>query len=427
MSLLHAVLFVITWIFVPLLAGLAMHQFGRLINRLLGTRREHRNNARRSRQTASAEPHRGRTFASLWRWVTIAAMAATTVLVPLSFPDESHLQRHLASVFGYRATRLSVHLTRDTPADRAAMLSALAPVLRDGGRTFTYRSGNRRGNSHSNHSVMPARYRFEGRRLDVVMGGILPNDHLVPIHATLVAATNHLPDGIGQSIPAVLAVRGRERAVKLLPRTARLHGLAWFDAARQVGRNDCRLLVDVEAPRTAVSDLMVVDASGRASQRIGLTLGSNTGANFQVKRISPMRAVSRSPDAVLLALEAVPDSFEADSESCALDFVPNIDARLVAAAALNAMPGLQGRIASVEVLPIRTFRPWLERGFEPYDDSGRGASVPAMCSYEDGEWQQANLEFARNDCARNTAAKECVAAAARRSSWASHRSRCLSQ
>jgi len=144
--------------------GGVVHQIGRLMVACWRRAGVPRARSRQYRHALAAEQLQGYRFTALWRWVTIAVIVALVVAVFVLFPKESRLQRGLTALLGYSATRVSVRLTHDTPADPAAVMTALEPVLRDGGRKFVYRSGKRRSGGYSNRAVMSARYWFDAGR-----------------------------------------------------------------------------------------------------------------------------------------------------------------------------------------------------------------------------------------------------------------------
>ncbi|UZN52141.1 hypothetical protein KZ686_18820 [Cupriavidus cauae] len=428
MSLLHAILFILAILILPLVGGGIVHQIGRLMVACWRRTRAPRARSRQHRHALAVEQPQDNRFTAIWRWVTIAVIVALAVAVFVRFPKESQLQRDLTALVGYSATRVSVRLTHDTPADRAAVMTALAPVLRDGGRTFVYRSGKRRSGGHSNRAMMPARYRFDAATLEIVMGGILPNDRLAPIHAALTAVAAHRSlDGLEERSAATLQIGGQIYPVTVLPRTARLSGLAYFDPEWEKDQNACHLRIHAEVPPQLSEVVFSARAYDEASDLVSLKIGEEPGAKFSVIRMIATQIWIRRPHVRSVVLSLVPQSFDARSKSCALDFTSFIDVRLVSAAALNAMPGLQGRIAAVQIPQHRMFWPLLNGEFERSAEDERGIAGGKACTYEDRALLRAKIQSIKAGCGNDPASDACAVAEARRTQLAAHLSQCFTR
>ncbi|MCD9119496.1 hypothetical protein [Cupriavidus sp. UGS-1] len=428
MSLLHGIFFILAILILPSLGGGVVHQIGRLMVACWRRARAPRARSGQYRHALAAEQLQGNRFTAVWRWVTIAVIVALVVAVIVLFPKESQLQRNLTALVGYSATRVSVRLTHDTPADRAAVMTALEPVLRDGGRKFVYRSGKRRTGSYSNRAVMPARYRFDAATLEIVMGGILPNDRLAPIHAALTAVAAHRSlDALEERSAATLRIGGQIYSLTVLPRTARLSGLAYFDPEWAMDENACHLRIHAEVPPQASEAFFSTRVHDGSPDLVSLKIGEEPGATFSVIRMMTTPIWIRRPHMRSVVLALVPESFDARSQSCALDFMSFIDSRLVSAAALNAMPGLQGRIAAVQIPRHRMFWPWFNGKFERFDEDERGVAGGKACTYEDYALLRAEIQSIKAGCQNNPTSDACAAAEARRTQFAAHLLQCFTR
>jgi hypothetical protein len=276
--------------------------------------------------------------------------------------------------------------------------------------------------------MMPARYRFDAATLEIVMGGILPNDRLAPIHAALTAVAAHRSlDDLEERSAATLRMGGQIYSVTVLPRTARLSGLAYFDPESEKDQNACHLRIHAEVPPQLSEVVFSARAYDESSDLVSLTFGEELGAKFSVIRMIATQIWIRRPHVRSVVLSLVPESFDARSQSCALDFTSLIDARLVSAAALNAMPGLQGRVAAVQIPQHRMFWPLFNGEFERSEEDERGVAGGQACTYEERALLRAKIQSIKAGCGSNRTSDACAVAEARRTQLAAHLSQCFTR
>lgn len=354
-----------------------------------------------------------------WRWLLLVAVIASGVWAFIVLPSDVPEFKHAAGkLFTYPSTRINLWLREDSASAQQRLITALTPLMQNGGRKIVQTHSSRHGRFTSVEEI-PSYYRFKDGQMQIAMGGEMSSDLLAALAAGL-EAFDTLPS-LPERVPARINVGGQTIAVELLPHSTVLFAPPAWPLLQDAPTDNCHVRMQALFYSDAFQMLFVGGYRDVADKAFGqvqadvewlastrgyelLGLGLVAGDNGR-----PVKALATDATRIYGVLRMRPPGFEASRHvDCGRALLQATDPRLVAASTGAALADLVGVVEDAEVQRRDRFSPWYAGdGWEAVMPDGHGQVRDEPCDYEYRLYMRTRTAQIMAECARDSNGAGC--------------------